>query len=100
MSPFLHRLQSLRLLQEPGAAYTLPSGERPEVSLLRLCEAGVLSGGLSVALGVRPDELVGALTQAMGGSARRLKVVDVRERPVFELHIVAGELTERWELDG
>jgi hypothetical protein len=52
-----------------------------------------------VALGVRPDELVGPLTLAMGGAARRLKVVDVRERPALELHIQAGELSERWEVE-
>jgi hypothetical protein len=77
----------------------LPAGESPEVSLLRLCEAGLLEGGLSVALGVRPDELVGPLTLAMGGAARRFKVVDVRERPTLELHVLAGELTERWEVE-
>ncbi len=69
------------------------------MSLLRLCDAGVLEGGLTVALGVRADELVGPLTLAMGGAARRFKVVDVRERPHFELHILAGETSERWEVE-
>lgn len=77
----------------------LVPGEPPQVALLRLCDAGLLQGGLSVALGVRPDELVGPLTLAMGGAARTLKVVDVRERPTFELHVLVGELTERWEVE-
>jgi hypothetical protein len=52
-----------------------------------------------VAYGVRPDELVGPLTAAMGGAARRFKLVDVREKPVLELHILAGDVTERWEVE-
>jgi rhodanese-related sulfurtransferase len=35
----------------------------------------------------------------MGGAARRFKLVDVRERPVLELHILAGEVSERWEVE-
>jgi len=88
------------LLKDPAAAaeVILP-GEPPEVSLLRLCDAGLLHGGLSVALDVRPDELVGPLTQAMGGAARGFKLVDVRERRTLELHVLVGELTERWEVE-
>ncbi|MBN1205288.1 MAG: hypothetical protein JXB05_10220 [Myxococcaceae bacterium] len=87
------------LKDRAAAAEVLRPGDPPEVSLLRLCEAGLLQGGLSVALGVRPDELVGPLTQAMGGAARGFKLVDVRERPTLELHVLAGELTERWEVE-
>jgi hypothetical protein len=89
-----------RLLKDRSAATeVLVTGEPPHVALLRLCDAGLLHGGLSVALGVRPDELVGPLTLAMGGAARTLKVVDVRERPTFELHVLVGERTERWEVE-
>ena len=89
-----------RLLKDnAAAAEVLVPGEPPHVALLRLCDAGLLHGGLSVALGVRPDELVGPLTLAMGGAARGFKVVDVRERPTLELHVLVGERTERWEVE-
>jgi hypothetical protein len=89
-----------RLLKDrTAAAEVLVPGEPPQVSLLRLCDAGLLHGGLSVALGVRPEELVGPLTLAMGGQARHLKIVDVRERPTLELHVLVGERTERWEVE-
>lgn len=100
MASLLDALDRERLLKDPAAAAGLvPPGEPPHVSLLRLCEAGVLAGGLTVGYGVRPDELLGPLTAAMGGAARRLKIVDVRERPVLELHVAAGELTEKWEVE-
>jgi hypothetical protein len=35
----------------------------------------------------------------MGGAARRFKVVDVRERPSLELEILAGDVSERWEVE-
>ncbi|AGC41791.1 hypothetical protein MYSTI_00440 [Myxococcus stipitatus DSM 14675] len=100
MPPLLDVLTREHLLKDRAAASELlPRGEPPQVSLLRLCDAGLLQGGLSVSLGVRPDELMGPLTLAMGGAARRLKVVDVRERPVLELHVQAGEVIERWEVE-
>jgi hypothetical protein len=89
-----------RLLKDrAAAAEVLVPGEPPAMSLLRLCDAGLLQGGLSVALDVRPDELVGPLTQAMGGAARGFKLVDVRERRTLELHVLVGDLTERWEVE-
>ncbi len=100
MAPLLSTLSSLHLLRDAEAARALvPARDRPEVSLLRLCEAGLLVGGLSVALGVRPDELVGPLTLAMGGAARRLRVLDVRERPVLQLEVLAGDAAEKWEVE-
>ena len=42
---------------------------------------------------------MGPLTHAMGGAARGLKVVDVRERPALALHVLAGTLAERWEVE-
>lgn len=99
-SPLLDALARERLLKDStAAAEVLGEGEPPHVSLLRLCDAGLLEGGLTVAYGVRPDELVGPLTAAMGGAARRFKLVDVRERPVLELHVLAGDVSERWEVE-
>lgn len=100
MADLLDSLERWRLLKEQEAAR---EAVRPEeslpVGLLRLCDAGLLDAGLAVAWDVRPDELVGALTHLMGGAARRFKVVDVRERPVLELHILAGVVSERWEVE-
>jgi hypothetical protein len=100
MASLLDSLERSRLLKDRELARELLNdAEPPHVSLLRLCDAGALEGSLTVALGVRADELVGPLTLAMGGTARRFKVVDVRERPRFELHILAGETSERWEVE-
>jgi hypothetical protein len=100
MAPLLDSLDRLRLLKDREAARELlRPGEPPHVGLLRLADAGLLQGALSVAFGVRPEELVGPLTLAMGGAARRFKLVDVRERPRLELHVLAGDVTERWEVE-
>ena len=75
-------------------------GETPEepLSLPKLCAEGALEGGLSVALDVRPDELFGALAVAVGGPARRLKVLDVRDRPSPRMVVSLGGQTETWEV--
>jgi hypothetical protein len=100
MADLLELLGRWRLLKDRESARGLARpGEPPAVGLLRLCDAGLLEGGLAVAWGVRPDELVGALTHMMGGAARRFKVVDVRERPVLQLDILAGAVSERWEVE-
>ncbi|ADO75813.1 hypothetical protein [Stigmatella aurantiaca] len=100
MSSLIDALGRERLVKDRvAAAQVAVPGEPPPVSLLRLCEAGLLQGGLTVAFNVRPDELVGPLTLAMGGAARRFKLVDVRERPHLELHALVGERTERWEVE-
>lgn len=101
MASLLDVLTQERLLKDrDAAAEVAPPGEPPHVSLLRLCDAGLLHGGLSAGYGVRADELVGPLTTAMGGAARRFKVVDVREqRSVMELHVQAGDVSERWEVE-
>jgi hypothetical protein len=104
--PLIERLAGRGLLATgvPGAEEPLPAGwpqagEPEQVALLRLCHAGALEGGLTVALDVRPDELFGPLCQRMGGAALTVKVVDVRERPVLTLDIAWRELEERWELE-
>lgn len=81
-------------------------------SLLQLCHAGRLAGGLSVSLRATPDEVVGPLTHLMGGLARSLRVLDVRGARPMELEVQfkapADPLrddegprlrVERWELD-
>lgn len=97
---FLERLARAGLLRtrlEEAAAVLRPS-ERPAAGLLRLCHAGLLEGGLSVASDVRPDELMGPLLHALGGSAQRLKLVDVRDRPSLELQVLVGGAVERWDV--
>ncbi len=68
-------------------------------TLRKACHAGGLDGGLSVDLRAHPDEVVGPLTFAMGGPAARLKVLDSKGSRPTELTVLAGELTERWELE-
>jgi hypothetical protein len=48
-----------------------------------------------VAADVRPDELLGPLCQRLGGRARGLRVLDVRQTPP-ELWVRSGEVEERW----
>lgn len=81
-----------------------PSPERrapppPHLVILRLCDRRALKGALSVALGVRPDELIGPLCLTVGGSGKDVRVLDVRDRPYFELRIRYGELEEPWEVE-
>ena len=84
-------LQHLGLL---NADAHVPPGQQ----LPALCDAGVLDGGLTVALDLRPDELIGPLCERIGGSARRLKVLDVREDPEIALIVDAGNGEEGWEI--
>jgi hypothetical protein len=70
----------------------------PDQQLLTLCDAGALDGGLSVALDLRPDELIGPLCERIGGRARLLKVLDVREDPEIALIVEAGNGEEGWEV--
>jgi hypothetical protein len=74
-----------------------PGGPGP-VNLPGLCAEGALEGGLSVALDVRPDELFGALAVAVGGVARQLKVLDVRDRPSPRMVVARGGEVETWEV--
>ncbi len=75
------------------------SAPPPHLRLLTLCDARALEGGLSVALDVRPDELMGTLCMSIGGTARRVRVLDVREGPPLEVRICYGALEEPWELE-
>lgn len=71
----------------------------PVKNLLRACHGGRLVGGLSVSLRALPDEVVGALTHAMGGEAKRFKVLDVRVGTPMVMEVLWGELHEKWELE-
>lgn len=84
-------LRELGLVQGRGA---LPR------RLLQGCHEGRLVGGLSIALGATPDEVVGPLTHAMAGAATRLKVHDVRTSRPMVMEVEWGELREKWELEG
>jgi hypothetical protein len=50
-------------------------------TLERLCDSGMLLGGLSIASDVKPDEAIGSLCVAIGGRALQLRVLDVLEPP-------------------
>jgi len=66
-------------------------------SLLQLCHAGRLKGGLSVALGVTPDEAFSPLCHAMGLGALRL--MDVRGTTQLDVRLTHGTV-EKWEVEG
>jgi hypothetical protein len=86
----------VKRLRERG----LVKGEGPlPKSLLVACHEERLVGGMSIALRATPDEVVGALTHAMGGAASRLKVLDVRTSSPLVMEIEWGELREKWELE-
>ncbi len=72
--------------------------KRRAPDLLKRCHEGRLEGGLSFSLRATPDEVVGALTHALGGEAKALRVLDVRMGPPMELEIQSGELHEKWEV--
>ncbi len=76
----------------------LVTGRGREATLLRLCHAGRLVGGLSVSLRATPDELIGPLCHALGGAALRLRVLDVRTARPLVVEVQSGELAEKWEL--
>ena len=96
----LDSLDRAHLLKDREAARgVLRADDAPALVLPRLADAGLLEGGLSASLGVRPEELLAPLTLAMGGAARRFKLLDVRDHPRHELHILAGDVSERWEVE-
>lgn len=76
----------------------LVTGRGRESSLLKLCHAGRLVGGLSVSLQATPDEVIGPLAHALGGAALALRVLDVRTGRPMVLEVQSGELREKWEL--
>jgi hypothetical protein len=65
-------------------------------TLAQACHKERLVGGLSLSLRATPDEVIGWLAHAMGGRARKLKVLDVRGAT---LEVECGELHEHWRVD-
>jgi hypothetical protein len=75
-------------------------GKKPR-SLLQLCHAGKLRGGLSVALGVTPDEAFAPLCHAM--ELKGLKLLDVRDAPHAATWLdvqLPSAAVEKWEVEG
>jgi hypothetical protein len=101
MPPLWERLARAGLLKAGAKSVTgAPAAAGPSAhELLRLCDGGALDGGLSVALDVRPDEAFGPLCAAIGGRAHDIRVVDVRDRPRWEILIRLGGLEARWEVE-
>jgi hypothetical protein len=97
MSP-LERLRRLALLK-PDSSADPRGGKGGPSELLSLCHSGALVGGLSVALDVRPDELIGPLAMAIGGRATELKVIDVRDQPRPELTIRLANVDRTWPVE-
>ena len=104
LHPLVAQLEGLGLLglappDDPAERARWPrDGEAPQLAILQLCHLGALRHGLSVALTVRPDELIGPLSAAMGGAARGLRVLDVREQPVLTLEVLVGGVEAVLEL--
>lgn len=91
----LSRLGLLRKAEDREEA----SPTSPESSSLHaLCNAGLLEGGLSVALDVRPDELIGPLASAIGGGGLDLKVIDARDKPRAEIIVRFRSSEKTWKV--
>lgn len=89
----LSRLGLIRTTENRESMSLAPSERR---SLLALCNAGVLEGGLSVSLDVRPDELIGPLAIAIGNAGLELKVIDTRDKPRPEITVRLRSLERTW----
>lgn len=83
-------LRELRLVKGRGA---LPR------SLLAACHGARLDGALSISLRATPDEVMGPLLHALGGAARRVKLLDVRTTVPPVLEIAFDALHEKWEVE-
>lgn len=105
LHPLVTRLQSWGLLRvEPPVAddearRDWPTvGEAPAIVLLKLAGLGALEGGLSASEDVRADELIGPLCAQMGGAARELRVIDVREAGGLRLEVHFRGREASWPL--
>jgi hypothetical protein len=93
MNPLAQRLESLGLLRLDPTHERCALPDRLEA----LCDEGLLEGGLSVEMDVRPDELLGPLVQQVGGAAASLKIFDVRDTDEgVELKVAWHDKTETW----
>jgi hypothetical protein len=84
----LPRLKSLGVLVDRGVEL-----RDPVHSLAAACDGGLLVGGLSVALDLTPDELLGPLAHAAGAA---LRILDVRGR-VLTLQLGKSREELSWE---
>jgi hypothetical protein len=98
MDALLKRLSQLGLIKPSFDRGSTSMGKAAQFDLLELCDAAALEGGLSVALDVRPDELIGPLAAAMEGAALELRVIDVRDKPRSEMTIRLGALEKTWQV--
>jgi hypothetical protein len=98
MDAVLKRLSQLGLIRPSFGSQSISAGAEPQSLLLRLCNAAALEGSLSVALDVRPDELIGPLAIAINGMAAELRVIDVRDEPRSEMTIRLGALEKIWSV--
>ena len=98
MDAVLERLSQLGLIKPQFDRTSLSVSADPQGELPKLCSASALEGGLSVALDVRPDELIGPLAMAIGGMAAELRVIDVRDRPQSEMTIRLEALEKTWKV--
>jgi hypothetical protein len=89
-----------RVLSKTLKALGLLKGRGVAKSLVRLCHAERLDGGLSVSLRATPDEVIGPLLHALGGAATKLKLLDVRTTTPPVLEVQWREVHEKWEVDG
>lgn len=92
-------------------AHQVLQGRGKQRTLVQLCHAGRLVGGLSISLRATPDEVVGPLCAAMGGAAATLRVIDVSTSRPLKLDVqfaapkdplredAAATRTESWEVD-
>ncbi len=70
--------------------------DRPH--LARACHLRWLTGGLSFAATLRPDDALGPLLYALGGAARRLRVLDVSTGNPSVFDIAFDERREQWTI--
>ena len=99
-APLGLRLARLGLLK-PGALDRLEAapGEWSGAALLpRMCDAGLLLHGLSLAPDLQPDEVMGSLAALVGGTASELRVLDVRNKPGYEFKVSYRGEEERWDV--
>ncbi len=84
-------------------AWGLMEGERSiaeaSLPLVALCDRQRLRGGLSAALDVGPDQLLGPLLSRISEPVPRLKVLDVLGAGPMTLRLQWKEEELRWELE-
>jgi hypothetical protein len=67
-------------------------------SLARACHLRWLTGGLSFAGSLQPDDALGPLLYALGGTAKRLRVLDVSTDSPSIFDVALDRRRERWTI--